>query len=175
MSGLGAEIIAIDDTDRVGWVEGATTIGEVVFQTPQTFVNNVLAALGSRRMSLLHVQVHGSPDAVWFGSHRVDTNTIEALRATFERLTPKFESDAWVDMRACNVGQNLALLHKFRRMWNVGIVAGRGRQNNLFDANFGLYQIVTRDGQESTSFRVPPWVEYSVSRRLSRSITSRIL
>ena len=175
MSGLGAEIIAIDDTDSTGWAEGATTVGEVNFQCPDTFVNNVLSALGSRSMSLLHVQVHGSPQAVWFGSHRVDISTLETYRTKFERLTPKFLDGAWVDMRACNVGQNLPLLHKFRRLWNVGVVAGRGTQSNLVDANLGFYQIVTKDGRESTSFSVPPWVEYSVSRRLSRSITSRFL
>jgi hypothetical protein len=175
MGGPGAEIIAIDDTDSVGWVESATTLGEVGFQCPNTFVNNVLGALGSRSMSLLHVQVHGSPEAVWFGTHRVDLTSLESYRSAFARLTPKFTGDAWVDMRACNVGQNLTLLHAFRRLWNVGIVAGRGLQSNVLDANLGFYQIVSKSGTESTSFSVPPWVEYNLTRRAVRGITSRLM
>ena len=64
-------------------------------------------------------------------------------------------------------------MHRFRELWKVGVVAGRGGQNNLFDMNFGKYQIVTADGKESTSFFVPAWVEYSVSRRADRAIRSR--
>ena len=62
----------------------------------------------------------------------------------------------------------------FRTLWNVGLVAGRGLQNNLFDANFGRYQIVTARGEESKSFTVPPWVAYDVGRRAARGILSHI-
>lgn len=175
MTGLGAEIIAIDDTDRVGWAESVTTLGEVNFQNVNTFVDNVLAALGTRQMSLLHVQVHGSPQAVHFGNQEVGLGSFGNYQAMFARLTPKFTSGAWVDLRACNIGQNLPLMHRFRQLWRVGLVAGRGRQNNLFDANFGMYQIVTADGQESTSFFVPRWVEYDTTRRAVRGITSRLI
>ena len=172
--GIGAEIIAIEDTDSVGWVESATTIGEVGFQSVSTFVTNVLAALGTRQMSLLHVQVHGSPTAVWFGSARIDATTFGTYSSEFGRLTPRFTSNAWVDMRACNIGQNLALLHLFRGLWHTGIVAGRGLQNNVLDANLGTYQIVAPDGTESTSWTVPPWVEYDLTRRATRGVLSRI-
>ncbi len=172
--GIGAEIIAIEDTDSVGWVESATTIGEVGFQSVTTFVDNVLAALGSRQMALLHVQVHGSPQAVWFGPSRLDTATFASHSSVLGRLSPKFVANAWVDMRACNVGQNLALLHMFRRLWGTGIVAGRGLQNNVLDANMGFYQIISPSGDESRSFSVPPWVEYNVTRRATRGILSRI-
>src|SRR5512136_1638130 len=113
MSALGAEIIAIDDTDRTGWLECATTVGEVAFQTVATFVDRVIAALGARKMSLLHLQVHGSPDAVWFGTEEVSMATFGNFEATFRRLASKFESGAWVDLRACLIGQNLPLLHRF--------------------------------------------------------------
>lgn len=172
--GFGAEVIAIEDSDSVGWVESATTAGEVNFNSVQSFVDNVLADLNGRKMSLLHIQAHGSPSGVWFGPTEITTGNFSSYRGEFGRLASSFTDNAWVDMRACEVGQNLALLHEFRRLWSVGLVAGRGLQNNLFDANFGFYQIVTREGTESTSFRVPPWVEYNVGRRALRGITSRI-
>jgi hypothetical protein len=174
MSGTGAEVIAIEDSDATGWVESATTVGEVNFRSAQTFVDNVLSDLGARQMSLLHIQVHGNPDGVGFGRDWVSTATFGAHRALFGRLTPKFKPNAWVDLRACKVGQNLALLRQFRGLWNVGIVAGRGSQNNLFDANFGFYQIIHPDGREEQSFTVPPWVEYDAVRRGVRGITSRL-
>src|SRR4051794_37853348 len=90
-----------------------------------------------------------------FGNDFITNANFEASRALLTRLSGKFVSGAWVDLPACNVGQNLPLLHLFRRMWNVGIVAGRGYQNNVYDMNLGFYQIVTADGQETTSFAAP--------------------
>ena len=180
MSGLGAEIIAIDETtasggvDIVGWVESATTLGEVNFESVDSFVDNVLAALGSRRMSLLHIQVHGSPQHARFGRHYVRDDNFDTYRARLARLTSKFTAGAWVDLRACNVGQNLALLRRFHGLWGTGIVAGRGNQNNLFDLNFGRYQVIYPDGREDTDFFAPPWVRYDTTRRGIREITSRL-
>jgi hypothetical protein len=134
----------------------------------------VLDELGDRSIALLHVQVHGSPSGLVFGSDRVTTATFDTYRAQLGRLAGKFTSNGWVNLRACNVGENLALLHRFRQLWSVGVVAGRGRQNNLFDANFGLYQIVFASGDEDTSFFRPPWVEYNATRRLGRAATSRV-
>jgi hypothetical protein len=174
MSGTGAEVIAIEDSDTTGWLESATTIGEVNFSSAQTFVDNVLGDIGTRQMSLLHIQAHGNPDGVAFGSDWVSTSSFGSYRALFGRLTAKFQPNSWIDLRACKVGQNLPLLRQFRALWNVGIVAGRGSQNNLFDANFGFYQIVFPDGREEQTFTVPPWVEYDVGRRGTRAITSRL-
>jgi hypothetical protein len=171
---MGAEVIAIEDSDAVGWAESAITIGEVNFNSAQTFVDNVLGDLGTRQMALLHVQVHGSPSGASFGTDHVSTRTFGSYRTLFGRLTPKFEAGSWVDLRACEVGQNLALLRQFQSLWNVGIVAGRGLQNNLLDANFGFYQIIDPHGREWQSFSVPPWVEYDVQRRATRAIVSRL-
>jgi len=171
---LGAEMIAIEDGDASGWLESATTIGEVNFQNIQTFVDNVLADLGSRELSLLHVQAHGNPTGIALGGDWVDVNTFDGYKAVLGRLTAKFAKGAWVDLRACEVGQNLPLLHMFRRLWRVGIVAGRGLQNNLYDANFGLYQVVYADGKELKSFSTPPFVEYNAGRRAVRSVLSHI-
>jgi hypothetical protein len=175
MSGIGAEVIAIDDTDGVGDAESATTIGEVTFQNVETFVDNVMSELGDRWMSLLHIQVHGNPTGIWFGRDHVTVNTFVNYRRRFAQLSEYFTDGAWVDLRACEVGQNLPLLHKFRELWGVGIVAGRGLQYNVvFEANLGRYQIVTADGEETKSLTVPPWVAYDVGRRAVRGILSRI-
>jgi hypothetical protein len=172
--GVGAEVIAIDDSDGVGWAESATTIGEVTFSNLQQFVDNVLADVGTRQISLLHIQVHGTTERIRFGPDRVYLSTLPSYAGTLGRLTPKFTNNAWVDLRACDVGMNLPLLRALRDLWQVNLVAGRGSQNNLFDANFGRYQIVKKNGEEDTSFFVPPWVEYNVDRRLSRAILSRL-
>jgi hypothetical protein len=171
---MGAEIIAIEDSDAVGWAESATTIGEVNFSSAQTFVDNVLSELGTRQMALLHIQVHGGPSGASFGGDHVSTTTFGSYRTLFGRLTAKFEANSWVDLRACEVGQNLPLLRQFHSLWNVGIVAGRGLQNNLFDANFGFYQVIEPGGREYQSFSVPPWVEYDAARRATRAIVSRL-
>lgn len=169
---LGAEIIAIEDSDTTGWLESATTVGEVNFQSLQAFVDNVLSELGSRDLALLHIQVHGSPTGVAFGPDWVNADNFSTYQPNLGRLAPKFIRHAWVDLRACEVGQNLPLLHMFRRLWGVGIVAGRGLQNNLLDANFGLYQIIDPEGNETTSFTVPPWVGYDIGRRATRGVLS---
>lgn len=170
----GAEIIAIEDTDWVGWVESATTVGEVNFQSLEGFVTNVLNELGDRSISLLHVQVHGNPDGMGFGDDWLSNASFDTYRAQLRRLASRFASHAWVDLRACEVGANLELMHRIRRLWGVGVVAGRSFQNNLFDLNFGSYQIVHADGRESTSFSAPPWVAYASERRAVRAVTSRL-
>ena len=58
---FGAEIIAIEDSDSVGWVESATTIGDVTFRSLETFVVAVEEQLGDRKLALLPIQVHGNP------------------------------------------------------------------------------------------------------------------
>src|SRR5215468_5370039 len=95
---LGAEIIAIEDTDMTGWVESATTIGEVTFQSLQAFVDNVLSELESRDLALLHIQVHGSPTGVAFGADWVSPTNFTRYEPTLARLTARFTRRAWVDL-----------------------------------------------------------------------------
>lgn len=168
----GAEVIAIEDSDAVGFAEAAASLGEVTFRSLEGFVSNVLADLGARNIALLHVQVHGSPDGMGFGDDWLSVDSFDNYRAQLRRLSSKFTSSAWVDLRGCEVGMNLPLMHRIRQLWGVGVVAGRGLQNNLFDMNFGMYQVVTRDGRESISFSAPPWVAYDVGRRATRGILS---
>ncbi|MQX38237.1 DUF4347 domain-containing protein [Roseospira navarrensis] len=178
--GFGEEVYAIDETtanggvDYVGWIESAITIGEVNFTNVDTFVSAVLSHIGPRFMSLLHIQVHGSPSGARFGANWVSDTTFPTYRARFARLTSHFSQNAWVDLRACNVGQNLTLMRQFHGLWGVGIVAGRGRQNNVLDMNMGRYQIIHPDGREETSIFCPPWVKYDAGRRMAREITSRL-
>ena len=171
---FGAEIIAIEDSDSVGWVESATTIGDVTFRSLETFVDAVEEQLGDRKLALLHIQVHGNPDGMGFGRDWVSITSFDNYRAQLGRLSGKFISQAWVNLRACNVGENVDLMHRFRQLWSVGVVAGRGKQNNVLDSNFGFYQVIFPDGSEELSFTCPKWVEYDVRRRGERAITSRI-
>ena len=77
---IGAEIIAIDTTDHVGVAEDWTTldIAQVNFSDVNTFVDAVLQELGDRQLDLLHIQVHGSPNAIWFGANQVNSTTFSA-------------------------------------------------------------------------------------------------
>ena len=168
----GAEVIAIEDSDIVGFAEATASLGEVTFRSLEGFVTNVLSDLGARNISLLHVQVHGNSDGMGFGEDWLSVATFDTYRAQLRRLSSKFTSNAWADLRGCEVGMNLPLMHRFRELWGVGVVAGRGLQNNLFDMNFGTYQIVHRDGREDTSFSAPPWVAYDVGRRAARGVLS---
>jgi hypothetical protein len=170
---FGVELIAIEDSDTTGWMESATTIGETTFRSLEGFVDAVLGAIGDRKLALLHIQVHGNPDGMGFGEDWVTTSSFETFRAQFNRLSGKFVSRGWINLRACNIGENLALMHKFRTLWGVGVVAGRGKQNNLFDLNFGMYQVVFPDGKETTMICRPKWVEYDSVRRGASEVLSR--
>jgi Domain of unknown function (DUF4347) len=171
---FGAELIAIEDSDYVGWVESFTSFGELNFQSVETFADVVVSDLGDRKLALLHIQVHGNPSGLGFGPDWLTTVNFDSYRAQLRRLSGKFIANGWVALRACNVGENLALLRRFHQLWSVGVVAGRGSQNNVLDANFGSYQIVYPDGREDTSFFRPPWTEYNASRRLGSAMTSRL-
>jgi hypothetical protein len=173
-SEFGAEIIAIEDSDWVGWMESATTTGEVNFSSVESCMNGVLADLGDRSLALLHIQVHGNPGGMSFGSDYISVATFETFRAQFARLSGKFVSNAWVDFRACEIGQNVALMQRFNQLWGVGVVAGRGLQNNLYDANRGRYQVIFPDGRQDTYFFAPPWIAYNATRRLGRAVGSRV-
>jgi hypothetical protein len=171
---FGTEIIAIEDSDHVGWTESLTTFGDVTFRSLEEFVDVVLKELGNRKLALLHILVHGSPYEVNFGPDLLSISSFDTFKATLMRLTPKFTHDAWVDFRACNIGQNLAFMRKFRELWGVGVVAGRGRQCNVLDSNLGLYQVVYRDGSETLWFTAPPWVAFSLTRRTTLSVLSSL-
>jgi hypothetical protein len=169
---MGIEVIAIDDTDSTGWLESATTIGEVTFTSLSTFVSSVVGYLNGRTMKLLHVQVHGSPTRIVFGRDSVNLAGVQTThRATLGRLTTCFDTeDPWVDLRACNIGQKVPFLQSLASLWRTTVVAGRGSQNNILDVNFGRYVIVKPDGTSETSFFAPREVDYNLGRRIGRQI-----
>ena len=163
------EIIAIESGDETGWLESATTIGEVEFNSIQSFVDNVRNFLNGDRMHKLHLQAHGNTTEIEFGSDTLDLDSFTLLyRGTFALLTPCFTSNAIVVLRACEVGQNVALLTTLARVWNVTIIAGRGAQNNLLNFNTGRYVIISPDGSIDTSIFLPAQADYQNTGRDER-------
>ncbi len=155
------EVIAVEAGDAAGWVEAATALGEVEFTSLQTFMDNVTAFIRGTRMHRLHLQAHGDSTGIEFGADFLTLETLKwAYRGQLARLTPLFTPGAVVVLRACEVGQSLALLQNLAALWNVEIVAGRGLQNNLFNANTGRYVIVRPDGSTDTSIFLPPEANY---------------
>ena len=171
---FGTEIIAIEDSDFVGKAESAATIGEVTFRSLQEFADVVLQELGERKISVLHVQVHGNNDGIDFGYDTLCLDTFDVCRAQLDRLRSKFISNGWVNLRACNIGNNTALMHRLRKLWNVGVVAGMGGQINVVEANSGWYRIVYPNGTEALSWEVPRWVNYDLGRRLVGNSLSKL-
>ncbi len=166
---LGAEIIAQDNYDTVGFLEGITTIGEVVFTDVASFASGVLTKLGGSQLSLLHVQAHGHPSGIqWGPTDWVSPGTFSTHLPHFNQLKGRFHSDAWLDLRCCLIGQNLQLLRLFRDLWRINVIAGTGLQNNLLDMNRAHYQVVAASGAEYTTVFAPPWVRYDVERRFAR-------
>ena len=156
MSGI--EVIAIDVSDTTGKMEALTTMAPVKFTTLAGFVENTIAWVGDKKIDLLHIQVHGNKNDLGFGPDRLSlSNFTEVYRRQLSKLAPFFASGAWVNLRACEVGQNVALLQKLARAWNVTVVAGRGSQRNvLIDLNMGRYVTVKPDGSTESSFFQPP-------------------
>jgi hypothetical protein len=173
---MGIEVIAIEDSDAVGIVEDLTTIGEVNFNSMQSFVDNVLASLAGRKMSLLHIQVHGNETTAYFGNDELSNDTYLTHPGNLSRLTRHFDSPGfftggpYVDFRACQIGNSLDLLRRLAALWQVTVVAGRGFQNNVLDFNTGRYVMVRPDGTSETFVTCPPPVRYDATRRLIRHL-----
>ena len=126
------EVTAVDDVDAVGWLESFFSMGEINFTDVTTMVDNILTAIGSNQMSRLNIQVHGSPTSVAVGSTSISTANFATHQPTFSRLSGHFTSSGFVHLRACNVGQNPALMQMFASAFGVPVYAGTGTQRNLF-------------------------------------------
>jgi hypothetical protein len=153
----GIEVIAIDVSDTGGRMESRTTMASVDFTTLAGFVDNTIAWVRDKKINLLHIQVHGTIDFVAFGRERLSlSNFDEVYRNHLSKLTPFFANPAWVHLRACDVGQNVALLKKLAVAWDVTVVAGRGAQINVpYEVNTGRYVTVEPDGSTDYSFWQP--------------------
>lgn len=169
---MGVEIIAIESSDWVGWVEAAASFGEIEYNSPASLVSGVVDYASGRKVKLLHVQAHGSAAGINLGTGQIGMRNLPTFRPLLSRLNPLWDADPWVDLRACSVGQNLPFVAALAAMWGTTIVAGRGRQNNLLDMNIGRYVTVKPDGTHESSFFVPPQVQYNVVRRAWREAAS---
>lgn len=134
------EVTAIDDVDAVGWLESFFSLGEINFTDVTTMVDNILTAIGSNQMSRLNIQVHGSPTSVAVGSTGISTANFATHQPTLSRLSGHFTSSGFVHLRACDVGQNPALMQMFASAFGVPVYAGTGTQRNIFyPSNTGNY------------------------------------
>jgi hypothetical protein len=155
------EVIAIEAGDAAGWLEAATTLGEVEFTSLQSFVDNVIAFAQGVRIRKLHLQAHGNSEVIEFGSDLLTlANFNSKYRGLLSRLTPLFDKGAVVVLRACEVGQNVALLQNLAGAWNVTVISGRGFQNNLYNFNTGRYVVVAPNGAVDTSLFLPVEAKY---------------
>jgi len=107
---------ASSDTDKAGGVEisvlaGATVPGagafhEVVDPTStEDMVNQIIAALGGRKMSKLTIYAHGRPGQVYLTSTAIMGEPSQwSDFKHLARLKPHFTSTAHVEFAACSVG-----------------------------------------------------------------------
>lgn len=169
----GMEIVAADRFDGAGWSEYITTFpggGYVILQDIPTFVFGVHAAIGARPISILHIQVHGSPGTMYFGDWTnggdiLNVSSFPKHRVTLQKLSPHFANDAWVVVRSCKTGQDRELLRQLGQLWGVNIFAGTGDWRNALDFNDGKYVVIERDGTEYYTRKMPDQIQSSLARR----------
>ena|SRR5258708_26873631 len=157
------EVIAVQSGSVTGWLEAATALGEIEFDSVQSLVDNIIKLLKGRTIDKLHLQAEG--DSTGFDLGKTDTldinNFKEVYRGQLSRLTPCFSrSDPTLVLRACEVGQNVTLLSNLAAAWKVTVICGRGFQNNLLGFNTGNYVTVKPDGSTETSILMPPRAKY---------------
>lgn len=163
------EVIAIQKGDATGWMEAAAAIGEIEFDSIESFLNNTYDFVQGARISRLHLQAHGDSEAVYFGSDILNVDSFKTIfRPSFATLTPFFAPGAVVALRACEIGQNVALLQNFAACWNVTVVAGRGYENNVYNSNTGRYVTVTPGGNVTTSIFLPSEADYQGGGAVTR-------
>jgi hypothetical protein len=163
------EVIAIESGDTAGWIEAATTLGEVEFNSIKSFVDNVIGFLKGNTIHKLHLQAHGDSTSIEFGADELNVDNFkEMYRGQLSRLTPFFswhrliggDTTPIVVLRACEIGQNTTLLANLAGAWNVKVISGRGYQNNLYNMNTGRYVTMNPDGSSDTSIILPPNADY---------------
>jgi len=180
------EVIAIESGDATGWLEAATTLGEVEFTSIQSFVDNVIGILNGATMHKLHLQAHGNSTLIEFGSDTLTVDNFkEIYRGQLSRLRPYFRWHSLIGadrtpivvLRACEVGQNTTLLANLAGAWNVKVISGRGLQNNIYNFNTGRYVTINPDGSSDTSIFLPPEADFEsggASVRLGQKILNAI-
>lgn len=98
-----------------------------------------MPAAGTTKMSKLNVLDHGNTSGLEIGTDWVSTGSFARFQSEFARLTPKFESGAYVHLAHCEAGMNIRLMEMFADTFGVPVVAGRGLTHAVFRANTGNY------------------------------------
>ena len=166
---MGIEVSVVDDSDRVGWIAGASRTGELDLRNVTQMVDAVIGHLrtyvppisshditvhamshgrvplpptpvaGSARLARLNVLDHGNTSGGEFGSDWVTVSSFTTYQAQFQRLRSWFDQDGYVHLQHCEIGQNIGLLQMFADAFGAAVVGGRGMHNPLYRANFGYY------------------------------------
>ena len=166
---MGIELSAVDDEGIVGWLAGATRVGELDMKNVAQVVGAITGymrtyvpppnpqdltiyaqshgrvpmpvtpAPGASRLSRLNFLDHGNSDGGEFGSDWVTVSTFPSFQVEFRKLRPWFAQDGFVHLQHCEIGQNVGLLQLFADTFGVPVVGGRGYHNPLYRANYGYY------------------------------------
>lgn len=99
----------------------------------------ILPARGVTKMSRLNIIDHGNLGGMDFGTDPVTTASFAKFKPEFEKLTPKFEADAFVHLQHCFAATNLTLMAMFADTFNVPVVGGDDLQYAYARLNLGNY------------------------------------
>lgn len=134
---MGIEVTVIDDSDHVGWAAAATRIGEIYMTSCKDMVDNVLSLLTSEgeTMSRLNILDHGNPTSFSLGGDWVSSSTLSTHRANLTRLNGHFDTNGFVHLQHCQIGQNAPLLVSLAAILGVSVYAGQDYQNPVYRVN----------------------------------------
>ncbi len=103
-------------------------------------VENVLRAVGSRRMSRLNIVDHGNAHGVEIGDDWLDSAaTVNTHASALGRLRPRFATNTIVHLQNCRAGQNQGVICTMARILGVPVFAGTGLHNPVLGFNHGDY------------------------------------
>jgi hypothetical protein len=138
-AGGAVTITVIDQSDVTGWMEAATRWGEHEMTDVASFVRVVQQAAGNRRIARLNIFDHGNSQGFEIGTDWISTSTLSGHSTQLRALRGMFAPNAYVFIGACEVGQARQLMQMLADLWGVKVVAGTGKQNNVYRINFGTY------------------------------------
>lgn len=164
--GIVVTAVAIDDD--VTETAAKMALDEVRFDSIPSFVDQVIAKAGGRKIRRLHVYAHGHLDAWDLGNDKLMASNFARHQPELARLRDHLTPHGWVIMHSCLVGKALPLLRYLRSVWNVHVIAGIGLQWDIAASppgNFAVrisefneigYQVVKATGEEYTRTFFPP-------------------
>lgn len=137
---MGIEITVIDDSDVVGWMAGATRLGEIYMKDVASMISSVLTKAGKLTIDRLNILDHGDEQGIEIGTDWITLNSIKTFEPILARLRGRFSSGGFVHLQHCNVGSNHSLLCELSRIFGVPVVAGMGKHNPVYRFNLGHYE-----------------------------------